>query len=149
MSVQNPYQAPITTDVKLPTESRSGRGYGGIGRLTYFLASFGFGISNNILQYFGIVNEIGPLVLASTVLGVIVSITLVVLRLKNLGQSGWWVLGFLVPILNLLIALRCIAAPEGYADHKTFDTAGKVIIGLIVGAFVLIILSVVLLSLTG
>lgn len=77
------------------------------------------------------------LLLALATLGVM--IYLIVQRLKNLGYGGLWVLGIFVPILNLIVLVRCLAGPEGYADHKTLDTAGKVIVGLILGLFVLVI----------
>jgi hypothetical protein len=36
------------------------------------------------------------------------------------------------------VAIRLVAAPEGYAVHKTLDTPGKVIVGLAIGAFLLL-----------
>jgi hypothetical protein len=65
--------------------------------------------------------------------------TFAVQRLINVGLSKWWVPGLIVPLLNIWVAIQCIAAPEGYAQHKTLDTAGKVIIGLFPGAIVLVI----------
>jgi uncharacterized membrane protein YhaH (DUF805 family) len=82
--------------------------------------------------------------LICTLVGLVATVVLGVQRLKNLGYSGLWVLGLIVPLLNILVALRCLAAPEGYADHKTLDTPGKVIVGLILGLFVILIAFVVL-----
>ncbi len=50
-------------------------------------------------------------------------------RLHNLGYSGLWLLGLLVPWLNILVGLGMIALPEGYADHKTLDWPATVLIG--------------------
>jgi uncharacterized membrane protein YhaH (DUF805 family) len=84
------------------------------------------------------------LVLVVSLGSAIFGIWIVVQRLINVGLSGWWVLGLLVPILNIWVAVQCVAAPEGYAQHKTLDTAGKVIIGLFLGSIVLIILMAIL-----
>jgi len=48
-----------------------------------------------------------------------------------------------VPILNIVVGIRLIAAPEGYAVHKTLDTPGKVIVGLLIGALLLFVAFVV------
>ena len=45
-------------------------------------------------------------------------------RLINLGLSGWWSLGYFVPLLNLWLGYRCFACPGGYAYHKKLDAAG-------------------------
>lgn len=74
----------------------------------------------------------------------VLSIWVTAKRLQNLGYSGWWVLGMLVPVLNIAVGVKCFAAPEGYADHKTLDTAGKVIIGSFLA---MIVLTVVVLTL--
>ena len=138
MSSDNPYQAPVITTVKQkPTSFPKGE-YGGLGRLNYFLISFGFGIVNNLIQYFGAENGMPELVIATGVIGLIVGIPLMVLRLKNLGYSGWWVLAMIVPFLNILVAVRIMACPEGYADHQKLDQAAKIIIGLFLGLIVLI-----------
>ena len=65
-------------------------------------------------------------------------------RLQNQGHSGWWVLGLIVPILNIAVSVKCIAAPEGYADHKTLDTSGKIVVGLLLAAIVLTVAAIAL-----
>ena len=50
----------------------------------------------------------------------------------------------IVPIVNILVGVRYIACPEGYADHQTLDTAGKVIVGLFFAMIALVVLIVVL-----
>jgi len=127
----------------MATEVFPDRDYGGIGRAAYFGLSFAIGVPNNIVHYFA--DEAGAtgVVLITTIFGLVVTIVLAVQRLKNLGYSGWWTIGLIVPILNILVGLRCLAAPEGYADHKTLDTAGKIIIGLIIGLFVLVVVAAI------
>jgi len=136
MSDANPFAAPADRyeAVDVAVEMRD---YGGIGRLQYFGYSVLVGIINNVLQYAAISAGVPEAVFVLTLLGLGVSIVLVVQRLKNLGYSGWWAIGFIVPILNILVGLRCLAAPEGYADHKTLDGPAKVILGIFVGVIVL------------
>lgn len=142
MSEYNPFAAPASTGYA--TENLQGRTYGGIGRLAYFGYSFLINIISGVLQAAMVAGEMGGLVLIVAVVGMVFGIWIAVQRLINVGLSGWWVLGLIVPILNIWVAVQCIAAPEGYAQHKTLDTAGKVIIGLFLGAVVLVIAVVVL-----
>jgi hypothetical protein len=64
-------------------------------------------------------------------------------RLMNIGMNPWWCLLMLVPIANLLVGIRCLICPEGYADTKKLDTAGKVVTFIVLGLFVLVIGAVV------
>ena len=82
---------------------------------------------------------IAEAVILVAVINFVITILISVKRLKNLGHSGWWVLGLFVPILNIVVSVRMLAAPEGYADHKTLDGPGKVIIGVLIGMFVMVI----------
>lgn len=143
MSEFNPFAAPSEFgDIAKP----SGIVYGGIGRLAYF----GFGILayiallaiSFVVGYAGGENVM-PLLVVIVISYYVTVIYLLVQRLVNLGYSGWWVLGIIVPFLNLLIALRCLAAPEGYAHHKKLDTTGNIIAGLIIGTVVLAIIAVI------
>ena len=142
MSEYNPFSAPPAFDDPA-SEVAAQRVYGGIGRLAYFGLSILISIVSNAVTLL-IANLVTPdqtttLIVGGVValLNLIASVTVTVLRLKNLGMNGFWVLGLIVPILNLVIAVRLIAAPEGYADHKTLDTAGKWIVGIFIGLFVL------------
>ena len=138
MSEYNPFAAPTTGGYA--TENFQGRTYGGIRRLPYFGYSLLINIVSTALQFAMAASDMGALILVVSLAGAVFGIWIVVQRLINVGLSGWWVLGLLVPILNIWIALQCIAAPEGYAQHKTLDTPGKVIIGLFLGLIVLVIL---------
>ena len=68
------------------------------------------------------------------------SLWIIAQRMVNTGYSPWWCVAIIVPILNILVVIRCIACPEGYADHRTLDTAGKVIVGLFFAMFALLII---------
>lgn len=142
MSEYNPFSAPPAFDDPA-SEIAAQRVYGGIGRLAYFGLSILIGIVSNVAT--SVVSSLvtpdqTPALIAVVVVALLnltASVTVIVLRLKNLGMNGFWVLGLIVPILNLVIAVRLIAAPEGYADHKTLDTPGKWIVGIFIGLFVL------------
>ncbi|MEM7078588.1 MAG: hypothetical protein AAF513_08170 [Pseudomonadota bacterium] len=65
------------------------------------------------------------------------------LRFRNQGTSGWWILGFLVPILNIYVGIRALAYPEGYAEHKRLDTKAKIIIGVSLAILLWLIVTIV------
>lgn len=148
VSQQNPFSVPSTFG-ETAVEPITQQAFGGIGRLAYF----GYSVLNSIVSQvltIAVVSalpaEAAPVALVIAALSMVAAIVITVLRLKNLGNSGWWVLGLIVPILNLIIAIKLIAAPEGYALHKTLDTPGKVIVGLMLGLIVLVVVVVVLAS---
>ncbi|MCA9082710.1 MAG: DUF805 domain-containing protein [Planctomycetaceae bacterium] len=145
MSTDNPFAAP-SFDTELAMDQQQLRDYGGLRRLPYFGYAFLVGIINNILQQVAISAGIPELLIVLGILGLVATLWLAVQRLKNLGYSGWWAIGLIVPILNILVGLRCLACPEGYADHKTLDTAGKTIIGLFFGLIILAIAVVALVA---
>lgn len=149
MSEYNPFSAPPAFDDPA-SEIAAQRVYGGIGRLAYFGLSILIGIVSNVATSV-VLSLVTPdqtpaliAVVVVALLNLTASVTVIVLRLKNLGMNGFWVLGLIVPILNLVIAVRLIAAPEGYADHKTLDTPGKWIVGIFIGLFVLALVIVVI-----
>ena len=140
MSQQNPFSVPSTFG-ETAVEPITQQAYGGIGRLAYF----GYSILNSIVSNLLVLAlgavlppEAVAVALIVPALSFVAGIVIVVLRLKNMGYSGWWVLGLIVPILNLIVAVKLIAAPEGYAVNKTLDTPGKVIVGVMLGLIVLV-----------
>lgn len=128
--------------------------YAGFKRLPYFLGTLAVQVVAMVLQ-FSFIGAMDPAAEAdsSTMFGgfglimlatFAVSIYLTVQRLKNIGAHWAWVFALIVPFLNIYLAWRCLACPEGYVDHKQLDTAGKVVTGLFIGVFVLGIAAAVL-----
>lgn len=143
MSEHNPFAAP--SDSHDPaSEQFANKDYGGIGRGAYFGLSVGAGIVNNVLQAVIIQADPGIGIVVGLILSLGITFALAFYRLKNLGYGGAWALGMIVPFLNILVGLRCLACPEGYADHKTLDTTAKVIIGIFFGAIALVIIAIAL-----
>ena len=138
MSSQNPFAVPETFG-ETAVEVGSGKVYGGIGRLAYFGYSVLNSFVTNAISFAVGAAGIAEAVIVIALLSLVASVIIAVQRLKNLGYSGWWVLGLIVPILNILVAIRLLAAPAGYADHKTLDGPGKIIVGIIIGLFLLVI----------
>lgn len=142
----NPYMSPVTES---ETPFVPGRSYGGIGRLAYFGYTFLAAILYQVVLL-GVAAAAGGaggpdgnmVLLIGTVISFLVYmgvlLFIVAQRVTNLGSNPWWCLGMLVPFLNILVGLRCLICPEGYTDHKTLDTPGKIIGGIFV-AFILLI----------
>jgi uncharacterized membrane protein YhaH (DUF805 family) len=146
MSSQNPFAVPeVFGDSTFVAASP--RNYGGIRRLPYFGYTFANGFVSKILSVAAGAAGIAEAAILIALISLVLTILISVKRLKNLGHSGWWVLGLIVPILNIVVSLRMLAAPEGYADHKTLDGPGKVIIGVLIGMFVMVIGMILLLVL--
>lgn len=55
----------------------------------------------------------------------LIAIMITVKRFQNLAMSGAWVLGLLVPLLNLWLNYRLFAAPPGYGFTGKLDGIGK------------------------
>ncbi len=54
----------------------------------------------------------------------LIALVIVIKRFDNLAMSRAWLLGMLVPILNLWVGYRLSACPPGYAAHKKLDGIG-------------------------
>jgi uncharacterized membrane protein YhaH (DUF805 family) len=131
MAEQSVYSAP-EAQLEMPGEMGT---FSGFNRLQYFLFSLAIGVANFAL---GALFADAPVMIAvSMIAAIVASIYIVVMRLKNVGASPWWVLAFIVPLLNIYAGLMCVAFPEGYSQHKQLDGPAKIIIGLFLGVFVL------------
>ncbi len=132
--------SPANTDPYTPPEQESAEEimsrqseWPGARRRSYLFAILLFPLLWNfvIKHASGIMLEsFGPIVLQWIIMGamfvpVIIAISTTVNRFKNLGMSGWWWFGMLVPFLNIWLGYRCFACPGGYAFHKKLDGAGK------------------------
>ena len=131
--------------------------YPGLGRLAYFLSTIGICIVFYIILFFVVFAAFSSKSMAGMVGALAILFPLVVAgtmflgskRTINLGMSGWAVLWSLVPFMNLWIAWRMMACPAGYEDHRTLDTAGKVISGLWIGLIVLSFVGSIIGELSG
>jgi uncharacterized membrane protein YhaH (DUF805 family) len=113
---------------------RSLKEYGGIPRHSYIIYSIGIGTLWMIVSF----RQQGPAAAWLVhVLGLGAAFCVTVPRLHNLGMSGLWSLLLLVPIVNILLTVRCSAFPEGYADHRQLDLAARVILGCILALLVI------------
>lgn len=118
MQESSPYRPPSNESLATEIPKRS---YGGIGRVMFISLSVA-----NLLFCFAL----GLAFVESRLLFVPFSIyylfqSLISLpRLQNLGYRGAWVFATFVPILGLLVWIRCLVASEGYAHHRQLDAAG-------------------------
>ncbi len=121
----------------LSEEDHDDREYGGIGRLTYLVgicifAFFLFASTSTSRRDLGD----GPVIWNLILLGVFIWLS--VLRLRNIGTSGLWVLMYIVPGLGLWTSYKCFVQQEGYEQSKELDGPGKVIRGIFLALLVFI-----------
>lgn len=133
--------------------------YPGYGRLRYFLTNLAITVVFYAVVFavafaslsssggagggdMGMPNPV--VILLFILLVVVVSFYVIYQRVKNLGMSGWALLWTLVPFMNLWIGWRMFACPAGYENHRTLDTSAKVISGILIGLFGLMIVANIL-----
>lgn len=104
----------------------------------YLVSAFGAGFVGGLFMSNSSSAPLGYLIM------IIGSGVALVLRLRDIGYSGWWALLMFVPIGNLVIGIMAIYAPRGYAITKKADTAMKVLGWITLGFFVLVILAIAL-----
>ncbi|MCW1922777.1 DUF4339 domain-containing protein [Luteolibacter arcticus] len=78
-------------------------------------------------------NYLPPVILP---LAALLALATLVKRFRNVGMSGWWVFGLIVPVLNLWLGYRLLACPGGYATGLKLDGAGKFVAVLYWGTLV-------------
>lgn len=123
-------QAPGYDEAPMPRAK-----YPGTGRFGYFfwlaivlpLLAMAFGFAFPTLR--GAVGEgyAAWLPAAFLALAGLLALGVVLARLRNVGMSGWWLPGFLVPVLNLWLGYRLFACPPGYAAVGKLDGIGVVL----------------------
>ena len=133
MSDQNPYSAPDAAldggqDVLYEPKifSFSGR----IGRMRYLAYSFGLSFLVMFLVTFvtafmsaaggdGILGMLSMAVMIVAYVAVIfLSIGFAKRRFNDLGRSGWWLLTFLIPLVNLLVSIYLLFFPGTDGPNK-------------------------------
>ncbi len=132
---------PAQTTVKqMPQKKR----YGGINRSAYFCGMFVIGVIYRIFIF--PTKTQGEVHIDSFFKIIIMGVLtwfLIVNRLRNIGMNGWWSLLLLVPLANLYILIGCIMWQEGYQDTKKLDIAAKIIAAILIGLFILTVVSIV------
>lgn len=103
--------------------------YPGSGRFAYFftlavaipLVVFGSVIfSPQLSEWVG-----APIAAAlPVVLALLLSLVITLSRFANLGMSRWWLLGQMIPLVNIWLGYRLFACPPGYATARKMDGVG-------------------------
>ena len=141
-----PTEPSHSTPPPVPVASVVTTQHTGIGRLAYFGILIGITFLSALLQA-AVASE-------PSAAGVVLLLTVavyfvpVVLRLQNIGKSGWWSLLCLIPIASLYIGFLCLFAPAGYEQTKKLDTPTKVILWISIGFTALMVLIGILASLS-
>ncbi|MEP2775993.1 MAG: DUF4339 domain-containing protein [Luteolibacter sp.] len=147
------HQQPVRSSYEVAAQ------YPGYGRLRYFLTYMGGLIAFYVMLFVAIfaVAKGGGDGMGGAAFGLVMVLSLGMMafgfyiayqRVKNLGMSGWALLWFIVPFMNIWMSWRMIACPAGYEDHRTLDTPGKVISGIIVGFFALFVVANIIVAIS-
>jgi len=97
--------------------------YPGVNRLQYFLARIGM-IAAMIFAV-TIFGAHSPVMKVLTLLLMIASVVLDVLRLRNIGLSQWWAFIRFLPFGNAVLSIGLQCAQPGWAETRELDSAGK------------------------
>ena len=133
----NPFAATTTPEAANPVALQ--RSYGGIGRLAYVGLTVLVNIVFNVVLLL-LVAEDTVLFMPVVLVDFGANLWIIAQRITNTGYSRWWCVAIAVPFLNILLAVSLIACPEGFADHRTLDTAAKIIVGLFLVMFALVVI---------
>ncbi len=147
----NPYQVTKRSRSALAVERPDAPlEYPGYGRLKYITVSIVATIVFYGLLFVGIIGAASTGDFSGGVMALgfalflifgVFGIHIAVRRLQNLGMSGWAFLWLFVPVMTIWISWRMMVCPAGYEDHRTLDTAGKVLTGLFVGFIILAVIA--------
>ncbi len=129
-----PPAASFRSDLNGNSETSMGRAadWPGTGRGGYFFMLFIFPLLLGAGYFFAqdyvaaIVGPINVQYVPYVLTGIIVLLALAgsVSRFTNLGMSGAWIFGYLIPLLNVWLGYRAFACPPGYAYNKKMDGIG-------------------------
>lgn len=140
----NPYAPPQTQVTNLETAGyQEPVVYPGIKRLGYFgrvlilvlLFIAGLFITGSLASGIGEPSLI--LLLIGMLVFVVLYVRFALLRIRNMGASGWWLLLMLVPIASNVLSIALLSCPEGFAHHKKMDTPG-IVVACILGGLTLL-----------
>jgi hypothetical protein len=133
-----PLERPAHLSVSAPVPAMK---YPGIGRPTYTAGHLGIAALSFVLAFLAVLYEVPreTLMSAVTFTAVGTSFALTAARLQNLGKSLWWLGVWLIPFVGFYIAILCLAAPTGHAQHRKMDTAGGAIIAALAALVTIVI----------
>lgn len=135
-NIEKPMSDLDVNDSRVSQENPVGRNYGGIGRLVYIIIVIGVAFAFSLLLLnAGIsdADENGYILL--TGLYSIILMFPSYFRLKNIGRDPMECFYCIIPLLNILVNIRCLILPAGYKDIKKLDAAAKIILGFIILVF--------------
>lgn len=117
------------------------REYGGIGRKAFALMWVGLWFASELLL--SRFEDERILVQCIAGISILLTVILIIQRLRNAGQSPWVLLLIFVPVINLIFAvalfLYLFLAPEGYAQGRELDPGARKALWLL-GAGIAVIL---------
>jgi len=58
----------------------------------------------------------------------VIVLVMLMQRLANVGMNRLWVIGTLVPVVNLWLLQRCVAYPGDYVNRRKLDQSGKLML---------------------
>ncbi len=133
--MENPYRMPETAAEVAEVLPDDARQYGGIRRLPYWVSMFLTVVFRQIM----LALLVGWLSydaagFISSLAWYAVMLVPIYYRLKNIGSAPWYALFLFIPLLNLLLLIRCAMVPEGYAHTKKLDRAGYIMAILVLVA---------------
>lgn len=134
-------QEQTTGTVETLIDAPAVRVYGGITRLPYWLGTIGLMVLNFMMGMAA--RGAPPLAMLGILVVIVGSFILMAQRLKNIGMNPWLCLLGIIPIVNLFVSIPCAAYPTGWSDTRKLDTAGKVIIWILVASVALILIALV------
>ncbi len=114
------------------------------GRLAYIGSVFGFSFVMGMMM--ALVKDMEPVLILLLYAGVF---TMLVLRIRDVGHSGFLVLIALIPLAGIYIGYLAIAAPRGYAITKQADTGMKVFHWCLLGILILVVVGLVINGVAG
>jgi len=158
MSDANPYSAPdaaLDTGQDVLYQPKIFSFSGRIGRMRYL--AYGIGLNILLMAVMiplggvtaGMGGEAGMSMLGMVMVGlfyiatIAISIMFAKRRLNDLNRSGWWFLLFLVPIVNLLMAIYLVFFPGSDSDNNfgpapTSNSVGVLILGWMMPVFFIV-----------
>ena len=97
--------------------------YPGIDRQQYFLGKIGMiAVAIFVVIVFG---PSSPLIRVMSLLMLVATVVLDVLRLQNMGLSQWFAFIRFLPFGNLVLDIGLLSAQTGWVETKRLDDAGK------------------------